>query len=81
MDSMRSDEFITARQHIKLSPGEAVRMLRGLKGWTRTELARRSGISAADLYLLEYDKIETGKRKVQALASAFGVHPAAIKCH
>ena len=75
---MRSDEFITAGQHMKLSPGETVRMLRGLKGWTRTELARRSGVSVASLYLLEFDKMEAGKRKVQTLASALGVHPAVI---
>ncbi|MBI4560105.1 MAG: helix-turn-helix transcriptional regulator [Candidatus Hydrogenedentes bacterium] len=71
-------EFVPARPHAQLSTGEVIRMLRELKGWTQTELARRSRISATNLSRLENDRIEIGKRRVEQLAKAFAVHPAII---
>jgi transcriptional regulator with XRE-family HTH domain len=53
-------------------------MLRDLKGWTQEELAERSGISATNLSLLENDKVDIGKKRVEQLAGAFDVHPAII---
>jgi transcriptional regulator with XRE-family HTH domain len=53
-------------------------MLRDLKGWTQEELAVRSGISATNLSLLENDKVDIGKKRVEQLAGAFDVHPAII---
>lgn len=70
--------FGPAASHAELSSGEVIRMLRGLKGWTQTELARRSGISATNLSLLENDNIEIGKKRAKQLAKAFNVHPAII---
>jgi transcriptional regulator with XRE-family HTH domain len=70
--------FAAAKQHAKLSTGEVIRMLRDLKGWTQAELAKRSGISATNLSLLENDRVEIGKRRAEQLAKAFAVHPAII---
>lgn len=67
-----------AKQHAKLSTGEVISMLRELKGWTQEELAKRSGISPTNLSLLENDRVEIGKKRVEQLAKAFGVHPAII---
>ncbi|GAB6268541.1 MAG: hypothetical protein STSR0002_12830 [Smithella sp.] len=53
-------------------------MLRDLKGWTQADLAKRSGISATNISLLENDKVEIGKRRVEQMAKAFAVHPAII---
>ena len=53
-------------------------MLRELKGWTQGELARRSGIGAANISLLEHGKVDIGKKRTEQLANAFGVHPAII---
>ncbi|OGP12237.1 MAG: hypothetical protein A3G39_05695 [Deltaproteobacteria bacterium RIFCSPLOWO2_12_FULL_43_16] len=53
-------------------------MLRELKGRTQNELARRSGISATNISLLENGKVEIGKKRVEQLAKAFDVHPAII---
>lgn len=53
-------------------------MLRELKGWTQQELARRSGINASNISLLENERVEIGKRRAEQLAKAFDVHPAII---
>lgn len=70
--------FSTAKTHVVLSTGEVIRMLRELKGWTQAELARRSGITATNLSLLENKKVEIGKRRAEQLAKTFDIHPAII---
>jgi transcriptional regulator with XRE-family HTH domain len=72
------NEFVTAKPHAKLTTGEVIRMLRELKGWTQAELAKRSGISATNISLLENNKVEIGKKRVENIAKAFSVHPAII---
>ena len=71
-------EFVSAKPHVTLTTGEVIRMLRELKGWTQSELAKRSGISATNISLLENEKVEIGKKRVEHLAKAFDVHPAII---
>lgn len=72
------DDFGPARAHAVVTTGEAIRMLRELKGWTQQELAERSGIGGTNISLLEHDRVEIGKRRAEQLAKAFGVHPAII---
>jgi len=71
-------EFVLAKPHAKLTTGEVIRMLRELKGWTQVELAKRSGISPTNISLLESDKVEIGKKRVEQMAKAFAIHPAII---
>src|SRR3989344_6488757 len=71
-------DFVPARTRIKLTTGDRIRILREFKGWTQEELARRSGISATNLSLLENDRVEIGKKRAFQIAKAFGVHPATI---
>jgi transcriptional regulator with XRE-family HTH domain len=70
--------FSPARKRASMTTGEAIRMLRDLKGWTQEELARRSGINAKNISLLENDRIDIGKRRAEEFARAFKVHPAII---
>ena len=72
------NEFVSARPHASLTTGEVIRMLRELKGWTQSELAERSGINATNISLLENDKVDIGKKRVELLAKAYDVHPAII---
>jgi len=74
----RSASFVTARPHAQLSTGEVIRMLRELKSWTQQELARRSGVNASNISLLENGRVEIGKKRAEQLAQAFNVHPAII---
>ena len=78
MRSQRNNEFIPAKPHAALTTGEVIRMLRDLKGWTQTELAQRSGISASNISLLENEKVDIGKKRAEQIAKAFDVHPAII---
>jgi transcriptional regulator with XRE-family HTH domain len=71
-------DFVPAQAHVPVTTGEVIRILRDKKGWTQEELARRCGISATNLSSLENDQIDIGKRRAEALAKAFGVHPAII---
>ena len=73
-----SRDFLAARAHARLTTGEVIRMLRDLKGWTQQELARRSGIHASNISVLENERVEIGKRRAEQLAKAFAVHPAII---
>jgi len=75
---LNKNEFTTAKAHANLSTGEVLQMLRELKDWSQEELARRSGIGANNISLLENDRLDIGKRRAEALAKAFGVHPAII---
>ncbi|HXX81621.1 MAG TPA: helix-turn-helix transcriptional regulator [Thermodesulfovibrionales bacterium] len=78
MRSKSRTEFAPARPHAVLTTGEVIRMLRELKGWTQSELARRCGISATNISLLENEKVEIGKKRAEQIAKAFGIHPAII---
>jgi transcriptional regulator with XRE-family HTH domain len=75
---MKSDDFVPAKKHAPVTTGEAIRMLRELKGWTQEELAKQSGINAKNISTLENDHIDIGKRRAEQLAKAFKVHPAII---
>lgn len=72
------EEFVAARAHAPLEPGEVIRTLREAKGWTQEALAKRCGITATNLSLLENGRIEIGRKRAEALAKAFGIHPAII---
>lgn len=78
MRALEKAKFVPAKAHAKVTTGEVIRMLRELKGWTQTELAKRSGISATNISLLENDKVEIGKKRVEQIAKAFAIHPAII---
>jgi len=78
MKKLRKTEFEEAKSQAVLTTGEVIRMLRDLKGWTQAELAKRSGIAATNISLLENDKVEIGKRRSEQIAKAFGIHPAII---
>ncbi len=75
---MATKKYKAERQHAALSAGEAVAMLRELKGWTQEELAKRSGIAATNISRLENGHMDLGKQRAIALAKAFSVHPATI---
>jgi transcriptional regulator with XRE-family HTH domain len=74
----QQNAFSRAKSHAALSTGDVIRFLREMKGWTQDELARKSGISATNISLLENEKVEIGKKRAEQLAKAFNVHPAII---
>ena len=71
-------DFIPSEQHAHVTTGEVIRILREKKGWTQENLAKKSGISASNISMLENDRLEIGKKRAEQLANAFKVHPAII---
>ena len=78
MKKSNKNQFVPAKPHASLRTGEVIRMLRELKEWTQEDLAKRSGITAPIISLLECGKIEFGIKRAEQLAEAFKVHPAII---
>ena len=78
MKKLNKADFVPAKRHVSLSTGRVIQMLRELKEWTQAELAERSGISATNISLLENDRVDIGKKRAEALARAFNIHPAII---
>ena len=78
MRTKEKNMYVPATSRAKLTTGEVILMLRELKGWTQEELARRCGINATNISLLENEKVDIGKRRSEQLAKAFGIHPAII---
>jgi len=58
---MKKKDFVPASQYIQVSTGEVIRILRGKKGWTQEDLAKRSGVNAKNISLLENNRIDIGK--------------------
>ena len=78
MKTYNKTAFVAAKSHATLTTGEVIRMLRDLKGWTQAELAKRCGINATNISLLENEKVDIGKRRAEQISKAFGIHPAII---
>lgn len=78
MNLRTKQDFVVAESHADFTTGEAIQMLRELKGWTQKELSKHSGLQISNISLLENDKIEIGKRRAIQLSKAFDVHPAVI---
>ena len=62
---MAVNTYSPAKKHAALTTGEVIRMLRELKGWTQEELARRSGLNAKNISLLENNRVDIGKRRTE----------------
>lgn len=63
---------------ILMTPGEMVRTLRELKGWSQVKLAEETGISQTNISAIENGRVEIGKQRAIVIAEALNVHPASI---
>jgi transcriptional regulator with XRE-family HTH domain len=75
---VKKKDFNIAGSSILMSPGEMVKTLRELKGWSQLELAEHTGISQANISAIENGRVEIGKQRAIAFAQALNVHPASI---
>lgn len=75
---IRKSDFQVERRHVHLSSGEALAMLRELKGWTQQDLAEKSGIAVTNISNLENGRVSLGKQRAIILGKALGVHPAVL---
>lgn len=71
-------DFKTEPSNPPQTPGEIIKFLRELRGWTQEELSQRSGVNTKNISLLENDRVRIGKKRAELLAKAFEVHPAVV---
>ena len=71
-------DFIIAGQDILMSPGEMVLMLRELRGWSKIDLSKATGLSQKTIDDIEDHKMQIEKKQAIALAEALCVHPSSI---
>ncbi len=70
--------FIPAKKRVNVSPGESVRILRELQGFTQAELSEHCGIPQATISGIETGRINLGVERAKALAIALRCHPAVL---
>jgi transcriptional regulator with XRE-family HTH domain len=71
-------QFRPAKKRIEVSPGESVRIIRELQGFSQNQLAQRSGIPQATLSAIENGRVRLGVERAKVLARALRCHPAAL---
>lgn len=71
-------DFVKAKVHAHLTPGEALKMLRELQGLTQADLAKITGISQSNISALESNTRQMGRERAIVFAKALKVHPAVL---
>lgn len=71
-------EFRPAKQRIKVSVGESVRILRELQEMSQSELASECGIPQSTISAIENGRINLGVERAKILARALRCHPAVL---
>jgi transcriptional regulator with XRE-family HTH domain len=71
-------EFVRAKVHAHITPGEALKMLRELQGMTQGDLAKKTGISQSNISALESNARQMGRDRAIVFAKALRVHPAVL---
>jgi transcriptional regulator with XRE-family HTH domain len=72
------DDFKRAKQRIKLSSGESVRIIRELQEMSQNELAIIAGIPQSTISAIENDRVNLGVERAKVLARALKCHPAVL---
>jgi transcriptional regulator with XRE-family HTH domain len=70
--------FTKAKQNIKVSVGESVRIIRELQELSQNQLALFTNIPQSTLSAIENDKINLGVERAKTLAHALKCHPAVL---
>ncbi len=70
--------FTKAKQNIKVSVGESVRIIRELQDLSQNQLALLTKIPQSTLSAIENDKINLGVERAKTLAHALNCHPAVL---
>ncbi|MES2216877.1 MAG: helix-turn-helix transcriptional regulator [Pseudomonadota bacterium] len=76
--STNKKDFVKAKVHASLTPGEALKMLRELQELSQNDLAKLTGISQSNISALESNARQMGRERALTLAKALHVHPAVL---
>jgi len=78
MVRINKNDFVKSKSHAKLTPGEAIKMIRELQGLSQNDLSELTDISQSNLSALENDARQLGRNTAIVLAKALHVHPAVL---
>ncbi len=70
--------YSPAKKRIDVSPGESVRIIRELQGFSQTQLAGLCGIPQTTISSIENGRVNLGVERAKALALALRCHPAVL---
>ena len=73
---MARSEYLKARQHVEVSVGRSVQILRELQELSQNELSARTGIPQSTISAIENDRVNLGVERAKVLARALKCHPA-----
>lgn len=75
---MASSEYRKARQHVEVSVGRSVQIMRELQELSQNELSERTGIPQSTISAIENDRVNLGVERAKVLARALKCHPAVL---
>src|SRR2546429_1014405 len=67
------NQFRPAKKRIEVSPGESVRIIRELQGFSQNQLAQLGGVPQATLSAIENGRVRLGVERAKVLARALRV--------
>ena len=70
--------FRKARQHVEVSVGESVRIMRELQELSQNQLSALTGIPQSTISAIENDRVNLGVERAKTLARALKCHPAVL---
>lgn len=74
----KKTDYVKAKVHTKVTPGESVKIMRELQGFSQAELAELTGITQSNISAIENDRCQLGRDRATTLAKALRVHPAVL---
>lgn len=75
---LKKTDFIKAKRHYSLTPGEALKQLRELQDLSQNDLAKLTNMTQSNISALENGSRQMGRERALTLAKALHVHPAVI---
>ena len=73
-----ANKYVPAKTHRRLTPGDAVRVVRELQELTQADLAKRAAMTQATISALEKGHTALGADRAKRLAVALRVHPSVL---
>ena len=78
MKKIDRKEFVHARDHVEMTPGEMLATIRNLQGLSQNQLAELTGMNQSNISNMESGRQKIGRERALVLAKALRVHPAVI---
>jgi transcriptional regulator with XRE-family HTH domain len=75
---LNKKDFVKARVHHPVTPGEALKMIRGLQGLSQNDLVNLTGISQSNISAIENNVTSFGRERALVFAKVLHVHSSVL---